>query len=593
MFFQEQKINQDLQIITQTYLQEGFIKLKIDKPVVTLFKNKDYSKVIVELNLAEGDQYFSGTIDVVADDGMELLFDKEKLIEELALKKGNIYNPFNQNNDRFKINDIYLEQGYAFANVRAVPNIHEDSKTVDVTYRIRRKEKVYIGRIEIYGNYDTLDSVVRRELEIHDNELYNGVKLRESNQNINRLGFFEPNGIEFEQSKTDVENSIDYLIRLREAQTGQFNASLSYSGLSGLALQFGVSKKNFFGTGRTLKLSLERNEDGDSLYDFSMVNPYWLDTNITQSFGIFSRLDSSTTDNYYDTETNGFYMGASNPIWKYWSSSARYSWQIENYVNIGDLGEEYLEGLERTSLRSLRFGVAYDTVNNPMFPSDGHEVSLSVEQFGSFLGGDSEFRKYNFNTRFFYSLTESSRVVFYARYNQSQLEKTNPDKEIPAHRRYRLGGITTIHGHEWNSIYGPTNPKFYDIAENNPYQGDDPECGTDPVGSTCNTSLSTEKSEDRLYLEQHTGGILKRLINLELLFPIAREGQNLRGVVFFDAGNVWAEDKVYELADTQKNEWEFRKSAGFGIRIITPMGVLRFEYGIKLDGKGGRVDRQV
>jgi len=554
---------------------------------VTLFKNRDYSKVVVNLNLTEGGQYFTGKIDIVTSDGTKLLFDKEEVVGKLALQEGKVYNPFKQNSDRFKINDIYQEQGYAFSNVRAVPKINEETKIVDVTYHVRRQEKVYIGRIEIHGNYDTMDSVVRRELEIHDNELFNGVKLRESNLKINRLGFFEPNGINFQQSKTDVENSVDYLIYLKEAQTGQFNASLSFSGFSGLALQLSISKKNFFGTGRTLQFSVERKQQGQSLYDFSMVNPYWLGTNFTQSFGIFSRYTPATTatTELYDTNTEGFYLGLSYPVWKDWRSFSRYSWQVENYSDISALGEERLLGVENTSLRSLRIGTAYNTVNHPMFPSEGYEISLSSEHFGGVLGGDTELRKYDFNTRYFYPLTDSGRIVFFAKYNQSQLEQTNPDKEIPAHRRFTLGGVTTIRGHDWNSIYGPT--KFFDVAENYPYQGDNPECRTDPVGDTCDTSLSTEKSADRLYLEQHSGGIVRRMINLELLFPIAREGNNLRGVVFFDAGNVWAEDKVYKLTNTQKNDWEFRRSTGFGIRIITPMGVLRFEYGIKLDPKEG------
>lgn len=93
--------------------------------------------------------------------------------------------------------------------------------------------------------------------------------------------------------------------------------------------------------------------------------------------------------------------------------------------------------------------------------------------------------------------------------------------------------------------------------------------------------------ETRRYWNDHTGGITKQILNLEVLFPLTREGQNVRGVVFFDAGNVWSEDRLYEISGQDNDRWKFRESAGLGARIVTPMGVLRFEYGMKLDREDG------
>jgi outer membrane protein assembly factor BamA len=79
-----------------------------------------------------------------------------------------------------------------------------------------------------------------------------------------------------------------------------------------------------------------------------------------------------------------------------------------------------------------------------------------------------------------------------------------------------------------------------------------------------------------------SGGIQQRLFNLELLFPLA--GDNIRGVVFYDAGQVNAEPIQYSLLNEHEPTFfELRQSYGFGIRMITPMGVFRFEYGVKLN----------
>ena len=588
--FQEMKINQDLQILTQHYLKNGYIKIRIDKPKVVLRYNDDYSKISVDLTIHEGEQYFIGEVNIKSADGNGFLFDKEEMLKSMVLQKGNVFNPFKQNEDRYKINGQYQEQGYAFAKVRVSNKINEESKTVDINFSIIRGEKAYIGRIEIQGNYETMDSVIRKELNIFDNELYNGLKIRQSQQNITRLGFFKQGmGVQMRQKTGNEENTLDYNILLEEAQTGSFNASLNYSGYSGLAVTLSISKKNFLGTGRTLTFSTEQQNDGDSVYNFSMVNPYWFDTEFINSFRIFSTYETET--DYYDTRTNGFNFGLTYPIWKDWSAYSTYSWKDENYSDITSIGEESLDGVAANTYRSLRLGAKYSTVNNPMFPTDGYDLSASTEQFGGgVLGGSIEYRTYSINTRYFQTLNDSGTLVFGAKFNWSQYEMTNSAKDVPVHLRYTLGGITTVRGFEYGAIEGPSStaelPDDFSISELYPYQGDYSDCQSDAV---C-PSLSTEKDGTRIYYEQHQGGIVKRVLNLQLYFPLTREGGNIRGLVFFDMGNVWAEDRMYEITGAEKDDWYYRYSVGTGINLITPMGVLRFEYGVKLNKKENEPD---
>ena len=85
--------------------------------------------------------------------------------------------------------------------------------------------------------------------------------------------------------------------------------------------------------------------------------------------------------------------------------------------------------------------------------------------------------------------------------------------------------------------------------------------------------------------ELKSGGISERVFSLELLFPLSQdENSFVRGLVFLDAGNVNVESRQYQLLGEKEPRFlDLRKSAGFGFRVITPMGVLRFEYGSKLD----------
>lgn len=560
--FQEDKINQDLALISQQYLMNGFIKVHIDKPKVVLTHKRDLSIIEVWLNITEGDQYFTGKIDIVTDDGTEFLGDKKEMIEEFfKLEEGDVYNPFKQSQDRFALNDVYMEQGYAFARVRPVPNIHEDTKIVDVTYHIIRGEKAYINRVEIEGNFETKDSVVRRELKVHDNELYDGVKLRESKEAITQLGFFEAGyGVEFDQQQSEIDNEIDYTVRLDEAQTGSFNASLSYSAYSGMVLSLSVSKKNLFGTGKSASVTVERRQRGENLFQLRMSNPYFFDTDFTASWSIYSELLSDTD---YDTRSKGFYWAMSYPIWKDWDFTGRYSYRDEEYQNVTDAGESYLGTTDLQTYRSLRLGLDYTTVNHPMFPSSGHSAQISTERFGGALGGTTEYQEVVLNTKYFKPFNDANTVVFMANYRQSQLLKTTESKEIPYAQRYYIGGITTVRGHEWGDIVGPAG--YSELPED--------------------FSTAALSDEELDYYNQHRRGSEKKILNLEMLFPLTREGQNIRGVVFFDAGNVWSEDRMYELVGLEKDPYYFRTSYGTGVRMITPMGVFRFEYGIKLDKK--------
>ena len=278
--FREEMINQDLSLITQHYLKNGFINVFIEKPDVTLIHNPDYSRVDVRLNITEGDQYYSGKISVSGD----ILGKKEKLMEGLLLEQGEIYNPFLQNRDRSGISEIYYERGYAFVRVVPETKVHKETKTVDVTYRILKGEKAYIGRLEIAGNKETRDHVIRREFELQEEELFNGKKLRLSQENLNRLGFFQ-SGVILERSpRLQEDNLLDIMARLKEAQTGTFQAQVGYSDFSGFSGGVTLSKGNLLGSGRTLRLSAQFAEQSvQQKFDITLIDPRLFDSQVSSS----------------------------------------------------------------------------------------------------------------------------------------------------------------------------------------------------------------------------------------------------------------------------------------------------------------------
>jgi len=566
--FREEMINQDLSVITQHYLKKGYIKVFVDKPEVTLIHNPDYSRVDVRLNISEGDQYFIGKIEVSGD----VLGDQEILKEDLLLEEGEIYNPFLQNRDRSGISEIYHEQGYAFVRVIPETVINEETKIVDVNFRVVKGEKAYIGRLEIAGNVETRDHVIRREFEVQEEELFNGKKLLRSQQNINRLGFFQ-SGVLLERSPRDQENNmLDILARLKETQTGTFQAQMGYSDFSGFSGGVTISKGNLLGTGRTLRFSAQFAEQSvQQKFDATLIDPRLFDSQVSGSiFTSRSKLgDSTEFERGIITENNyGFSLGM--PLY---FRDLRFGTQISALDRLFSASDTDL------FKRSVSPSLTYNTVNHPVFPSAGIKTSIRMIQTGTPFGGNIRLREYQLQYQQFWALNTDNTFILMAKGRLGLLQEQG-SSPIPSEDRYRLGGIDSVRGHNYYNISGPYGSS--EQRNNIAYRVITDELGYQQTKTYDSRTVGLNSSELQ---ELKSGGISERVFNLELLFPLSQdENSFVRGVLFMDAGNVNAESRQYQLLDeTEPEFFDLRKSAGFGVRVITPMGVLRFEYGSKLD----------
>jgi len=566
--FREEMINQDLSMITQHYLRKGYIKVFIDKPEVTLIHNPDYSRVDVRMNITEGDQYYTGQIELSGG----VLGEAEKLKENLLLEEGEIYNPFLQNRDRSGISEIYHEQGYAFVRVIPETVIDEETKKVDVTFRIVKGEKAYIGRLEIAGNVETRDHVIRREFEVQEDELFNGKKLLQSQQNMSRLGFFQ-SGVVLERSPREQENNVlDILARLKETQTGTFQAQMGYSDFSGFSGGVTISKGNLLGTGRTLRFSAQFAEQSvQQKFDATLIDPRLFDSQVSGSiFSSRSKIQDSTEfERGVITENNyGFSLGM--PL---------YFRDLRFGTQISALDRLFSDSDTDLFKRSVSPSLTYNTVNHPVFPSAGIKTSIRMIQTGTPFGGNIQLREYQFQYQQFWALNMDNTFILMAKGRLGLLQEQG-SSPIPSEDRYRLGGIDSVRGHYYYNISGPYGSS--EQRNNVAYRVITDELGYQQTKTYDSRTVGLNSSELQ---ELKSGGISERVFNLELLFPLSQdENSFVRGLLFLDAGNVNVESRQYQLlGETEPGFFDLRKSGGLGVRVITPMGVLRFEYGSKLD----------
>ncbi|MBI4083123.1 MAG: outer membrane protein assembly factor BamA [Candidatus Lambdaproteobacteria bacterium] len=570
--FDEAKINQDLQTIAAQYLTRGYIRLLIDKPDITVYQRREYSHIRVRLSFNEGQQYFAGKIDVAGD----ILGEKAGLLAVLQLKTGDVFNPFVQNQDQVRLSEVYQEQGYAFVRVAPITRINDETRTVDLTYQISQGDKAYIGRIEFQGNRETRDFVLRREFEVRENELYNGVKLRRSQQNVRALGYFKPE-LSIETEPGEADNILNIVTRVEESQTGTLQAQLGFSDQSGISLAGSVSKGNLFGRGQTLRFSIQaaqRNITRNLSLDF--IEPHLFDTDYSSdtSLSYVTLTDQSELNRGTTTELRGS-QGLGYPILRRVRLSMTYEAVNRSFSR---------EDVQSVLLRSLTPALTYNSVNHPVFPSDGSNVSLAISQIGGqLLGGTTEYRRYRIRAQRFFSLDRSASIVLMGRFRVGWLERVG-NNEIPVEDRFRLGGIGTLRGYnalEVGGPYGRLEQNINGVAR--PALDGFGQPLTDSTGAPIVQTIDrrilglSQAELDRL----EGGGIQERLLNLEVLFPLA--GESVRGVAFYDAGQVNAEPRQYAILDAKEPAFfNLLQSVGAGIRLITPLGVLRFEYGYKL-----------
>ncbi len=538
--YREEVFQRDLAVIQATYYDEGFINVRVDKPSVSLSADKRY--IYVSIKVTEGERFDIGKVDFSGD----LVVPKEELARIMSSSTGSHFSRSQLGQDIQSITDVYYDRGYAYANINPITAINAETKTVDLTFDVQKGPQVSVERIEIVGNTKTRDKVIRRELRVYEGELYNGTGVRRSKERVTALGFFET--VEVTQRPGSQPDTIIVQVEVKEKATGTFQVGLGFSNVENFIFTAQVSQNNFLGWGQSVSASAQISSLR-SLVQLSFFDPYFLDTNFLLSADFF-RVDSQYVD-FTRRSTGG-------------SASLGYQLIEDLLVNVGYsqehvsveaapgfggvlLANRFLSGV--TS--SVRLSVTYDKRNNRLFPSKGFIHYGSVEYAPPFIGLSNSpflFTRYTAYSRLYFPLPLGA--VFKTNATIGYIQQLDPNRPLPISEFYYLGGINSVRGYLLRSI-SPTL-----LA---PRSGS-PDAPIDQID---------------------VGGNKQLILNLELEFPVF-EKAGIRGVVFYDAGNAYATNERF-FQDKQDNvPLGLFHSVGFGFRWFSPVGPLRFEWGIPI-----------
>jgi len=506
------------------YHDNGYIKVKVKDPVVEIDKEK--RKIYISFSINENSQYHVGDIKIKGDE----VYSEKELLENITLKKGDVFNRSVFRKNIFKITDLYSQKGYAFVNIkpRVIPN--DSTRTVNVNVISRKGRKVYIGKIIITGNDKTRDRVIRRQFLLQEGELFDSDKLRISRQRINSLAFFE--SVEIEQKSRQEEDLIDIELKVIERQTGQFSFSVGYSSVETVVLQGQLRWTNLMGRGQNLALTVNTSSRRND-YSISFTEPALFDRRFSGGVDVFNR---EFQYDAFKSRRGGGSLRVGRGLGKYTWGRLGYKYENNEVIIFKKESAGFFLRRQEGKRTSGSFfpSITYDDRDDPFNPSKGKKIYGYAQLSG--FGGNEKFYKLIAE----YTQYKSLFLDFVGMFHTKIARADGYDgRELPVFENFFMGGPRSVRGFTYRDI-GP-------LDENG----------------------------------EAIGGEALLQFNLELQYSFTKF---FRGFLFYDRGNVYSKnDKGNNTTDKFYDLGEMRHSWGLGIHFFSPMGPISIAYGFKLD----------
>ncbi len=138
------------------------------------------------------------------------------------------------------ISDRLGNEGYAFANVNAAPELDKEKRQVAFTVFIDPGRRVYVRRINVSGNTRTRDEVIRREMRQSEAGWYDGEKINKSRTRVDRLGYFDEVTVET-PPVAGTTDQVDMEIKVKEKPTGNMMLGAGFSSSETFSLSGSIS----------------------------------------------------------------------------------------------------------------------------------------------------------------------------------------------------------------------------------------------------------------------------------------------------------------------------------------------------------------
>jgi outer membrane protein insertion porin family len=499
--YAREKINGDIERLTSYYMDQGYINFEITSTQVSVTPAKD--EVYITINIAEGDVYTVKDVELAGD-----LVDSEQILRLMVqIRSGQVFSQQLVTTTSEFMTQLLGNRGYYFAEVEGVPSINEDDKTVDVTFFVDPGSRTYVNRISFYGNTNTADEVLRREMRQMEGAPASNVALEQSKVRLERLGYFAE--VEYETSEVPgTADQINVDFSVEEQLSGQIGGSIGYGQVQGLVLSANLQQSNFLGTGKSVGVGVNTSSFSTS-YQFNYFDPYYTIDEVSRGFGLsytssdYAKLNlasystnqmaANVTYGYPlgETQRLSFNIGLSNTqidegfgpvqeiksspelipgITSYISTPAR-SQSFFNPVTgqifpISDAIISPISGLPATAFNqelgfldrdgdnfnNLTVSTTWSesTLNRGLFPTAGMAQSLTFEL--TVPGSDLSYYRLRYFREHYFPIV--GEWIVHARTDLGYGDGYGSTEQLPFFQNFYAGGLGTIRGYERNTL-GP------------------------------------------------------------------------------------------------------------------------------------------
>ena len=542
--YSKQKLQADLETLRSYYLDRGYINFTIESTQVAITPDK--KDIYVTINVKEGAIY---TLEKVKLTG-NLVVKPDELIKLMTTGPGETFSRKNATETSKAIQDRLGDDGYAFANVNMVPEIHEANKTVDMAFFVDPGKRAYVRRINYSGNTKTRDEVLRREMRQMESSWASSSKIERSKTRLERLGYFETVTVET-PPVPGTADQLDVNYKVVEKSSGNLSAGVGLSQVQGIVINANLSQDNVFGSGKRVNLAFN-NSDYLTSYQFGFYNPYFTTDGVSLGYnlGYADRNAGAINIANYSTTTANVGMDFGIPLNEFdqlrFGNDLKHT-KLKTTGNSADEIQSFVtENSDNYLTLAPSLGWTHDTLNRAIFPNKGGQQRLSAL---ATLPGVSDLYYYKISYKHQEYFPLSSDFTFRLQADIAYGDGYGDTDKLPFFENYYGGGNGSVRGFKNNTL-GPRDHL-----------------------TTNNTST----------LNRPFGGSTKMVSSAELFFPVPflQDVKSVRLGTFFDAGRI-------------QNGFGFDRmkyAAGVSGEWLSPFGALSVSAAAPLNADKSDVDQ--
>ena len=532
--YDEDRIQYDQQMLHQFYMRNGFLDFRITDVNSHFSSDREYFSV--KYTVDEGKQYKVGNIKI--ENPFEDVRDKD-LYDALTISKKDVYNVDEIDASVNALRGVIADSGYAFISVEPIPTKHDDSLTVDIVFKAKKTNRIYINSINLLGNVRTFDNVIEHHLPMREGDPFSLQTIETGRQKLMRTRYFKD--VQMVPTRLADANMMNLDVRVEEQPTGELSGGVGYSTINGFVIDAGITENNFMGRGQVVQIKGSIAEYQRQAL-FSFTEPFLFNRELSGGFDVsYTQYKYSKLGGYgYDRDS---FMVAGRLGWRltdHWTQTMRLSATFDQNYDI------QLGGWHKSNLYSLGTNLRYYNLNSN-FQQNTHTGivgDLGVAYTG--FGGTNTFMRYNADITAMVKFLED-RWQLRTSWDFGYIQSLESDNYVPRVYRYFLGG-ESLRGFEVAGI-GSRNWRF-------------------PTYSL--------------------GGLWKANGSTQLNFPIfIPDEYQVKGFVFADYGILGKPPRKEFIYPNPRTDYtrdniidqDWRTSVGFGIYWNTPMGPMNFSWG--------------